>query len=91
MFKKGQSGNPAGKKKGTKNLRPTLADALLEFEKKNKTSFTKHYLSLAFTDTKVACDVACRLWPALKSIEGSMDIQQSIINITGLKPLEKKE
>ena len=75
-FKKGQSGNPKGKPKGTlgkwTKLRHELMDALDAEAKKRGTTFLKHVAEQAYEDKQVLNNVLAKLLPDLKSVEGTL-------------------
>jgi len=85
-LKKGmKSFNPNGRPPGSGNK--SLRLALEAYEKENDKSFIEHYIDQAFNDRKTACDLAGRLYPALKSIEGNLGIKHKILTAIGLEPI----
>lgn len=91
-FVKGVSGNPNGRPKGTPNKNKLLVgEALAAFEAKTGRSFIEHYIKLAFIDKNVACDLAKKLYPDLKSIEGTLDVKQKILHVLGLNPISPND
>lgn len=85
-FVSGNNANPAGRPVGTGKA-GKLAKALEEYEAQKGKSFVEHYFNLAFKDAATARDLASRLYPALKSIEGDMNVQQKILNIIGMEAI----
>jgi len=53
LFKPGQSGNPDGRPKGTKNYLTLLEEALKDVEDKNGNKLFKRFIERAFTNDKV--------------------------------------
>ena len=86
-FMSGITGNPAGRPVGTGKA-GKLAKALEEYEAQKGKNFVEHYFDLAFKDSATARDLAGRLYPALKSIEGDMNVQQKILNIIGMEAID---
>ena len=79
-FVAGITGNPKGRPLGTGKA-GKLAKALAEYETETGRCFIEHYFNLAFEDAATARDLASRLFPALKAIEGNLGAQQKILNI----------
>ena len=85
-FTKGNNANPTGRPLGTGKA-GKLARALEEYETKANKSFVEHYFNLAFEDPATARDLAGRLYPALKAVEGRMDVRQKILQVFGMEPI----
>ena len=65
-FRKGQSGNPAGRKKGAATIRTKLLDGL-KAAKLDETRFAQRLIQLALSGNNTALQlVADRLWPRVK-------------------------
>ena len=86
-FTAGNIANPRGRPLGTGKA-GKLAKALEEYETKTNRKFIEHYFELAFEDPATARDLAGRLFPALKAIEGNVGIQQKILNIIGMEAID---
>ena len=86
-FTPGNIANPTGRPLGTGKA-GKLARALEEYEQENGKSFVEHYFTLAFEDPATARDLAGRLFPALKAIEGNFGVQQKILNIIGMEVID---
>jgi len=68
-WKKGQSGNPNGRPKGTTRTN-LLMDAIAKVEKqKGKKKFLIHAVEQAYTDTRVLVAILKKIIPDLKAIE----------------------
>lgn len=93
-FKPGQSGNPAGKKKGTKN-KYSIADlfhSLQKVEKKEKQTLLTKYCERAFRDDdpRVMLHLIERFLPALRAIEMSGDIGIGMLPQEALKSIQEE-
>ena len=86
-FTPGNIANPSGRPLGTGKA-GKLAKALEEYETQTGKCFVEHYFALAFEDPATARDLAGRLYPALKAIEGNVGIQQKILNIIGMEAID---
>lgn len=82
-----KSFNPAGRPKGSTTTE-TLRTALKNYEIKTGLKFLEIYFEQAFRNPATTRDLASRLWPALKSIEGDLEVNQKVLNIIGMKPIE---
>ena len=76
-FQKGQSGNPAGRKKGHSSIRDKFNQALKSVEKQQGKTFLKHLCELAYSDPKVAVALAKKILPDLT--ESDIKSNQPII------------
>ena len=85
-FTPGNVANPTGRPLGTGKA-GKLVKALEQYETETGKCFVEHYFNLAFEDPATARDLASRLFPALKAIEGSVGIQQKILNIIGMEAI----
>ena len=84
VFKPGQSGNPAGRKPGTKNKK-------LELLRSNDTKLQKKVIDMAMRgDTAALKIVADRLWPRLRSqpLPVSINATSGDIAETGRKVID---
>lgn len=81
-FKKGQSGNPAGRKKGTLTEVGKLREAIKAVEKKKRKKFLTMIVEKAYEDSTMAKAVLGKLVPDLKHLEG--DVKH---DLTGLMDL----
>jgi hypothetical protein len=95
----GKKGNPnltkggtalpgAGRPKGSYGVNKPLREALAQYETDSGKCFVLHYIKQAFKDKKTACDLAGRLYPSLKSIEGNLELQHKILNVIGINPIQ---
>ena len=85
-FTPGNIANPTGRPLGTGKA-GKLAKALEAYESETGKCFVEHYFNLAFEDAATARDLASRLFPALKAIEGNLGVQQKILNIIGMETI----
>lgn len=84
-FKKGQSGNPKGRKPGTATKVKALEDAIKIVEKqKGKKKFLIHAVEMAYEDTKVLVAILKKIIPDLKAVEVT-GAEGSSISITVTK------
>ena len=75
-FKKGESGNPAGKPKGLRDCR-TLMMEMLDKAGTDEGSFTSEVIALAKKGNATALAViAERLWPKSKAIEPALELPE---------------
>ncbi len=80
-FKKGQSGNPAGRPKGTKE-RDLMMAAKAEVEAEKKKSIYKHAFEMAFEDKTVLIALLKKLVPDMAYIES--ESAQTLTDIVAL-------
>ena len=67
-WKKGQSGNPDGRPKGTTRTN-LLMDAIAQVEKRKKKKFLLHAIEQAYEDPKIMVAILKKIIPDLKAIE----------------------
>jgi len=73
-FKKGQSGNPAGRKKGVVTIRTKLLDGL-RATKLDEVGFAQRLIQAALNGNNTALQlVADRLWPRVKPMMPEMQL-----------------
>jgi hypothetical protein len=79
QFKPGESGNPSGRPKGSKNKMKLLAEQLIGNNAKN---IVKKVISMALNGNE-ACLKMCmdRILPAQRAIDGAQADKQQAINI----------
>lgn len=87
-FKKGQSGNPAGRKPNHNRI---MLEKALEEAGKDKT-FLEHIAEQAFIDNSMAKEVLKKLIPDLSSVDSNMLIQpQTLMDIAALVKSRKND
>lgn len=91
LFKKGQSGNPNGRPKGSRDLYHELLTAKLKLEKETGKTFAEVLMTFAFTNTHVAVAVADRFFPKLQPEEGKESGPTTVYNITNYNGLSEDE
>jgi len=72
MFQKGESGNPAGRKKGSKNKPFTVDDlmkAIRKVGRKNSKRLLEHLVEQAYSDNTVLLGLFKKLMPDLKQVD----------------------
>lgn len=90
-FQKGQSGNPAGKPKGTRDLWPELFAAKEKLERETGNTFAEVLMNFAFTDPKVAVAMADRFFPKLQSGDQKESGSTTVYNITNYNGLSEDD
>jgi hypothetical protein len=77
LYKPGQSGNPNGRPKGTKNYLTLLEDAIKQYETDNGKSLFSRFVERAFKDDRVLIEAMKKFLPNMEKIEH-----------TGAEPIE---
>lgn len=71
-WKKGQSGNPAGKPKGTGYYQKLLQKAIEEAQKKHKIGPVKLFVEKAYTDNELLKALMRKILPDKKIVDASV-------------------
>jgi len=74
-FLPGSRGNPKGRPKKNEPLQ----DALKAYEAEHDVSFLKTYFETALKDKATMRDLAGRLYPTLKAVDGSMVLSGQVV------------
>lgn len=84
-WKRGESGNPKGRNKGTKNLvtQQEFIQALRNVEKKRKINVLERFFERALKSDAVLVAVMKKLVPDLKALDMRLDLLVSQNKITG--------
>jgi hypothetical protein len=72
MFKKGQSGNPNGRPKGTNAETTRLREAIRTVSAKNAKDFFEHFIERAYENDRVLIAAMKKLIPDRKHVEGQL-------------------
>ena len=96
-WKKGQSGNPAGRKKGSPNKRDALLDAIRQVQLKKGKKLLVHAVEQAYGDKTVLIALLKKIVPDMKELDvevsGVIGLTQLLNDIDGSStgPTGKKQ
>ena len=93
-FKKGQSGNPKGRPKGSANKRDELWQAINKIQKGKSRTLIEHAITKAYEDNTILVAILRKLIPDLKAVEITGADGQDIlkgITVKFIRPEEPEE